>query len=180
MGCGYQLYSPLLARHSRTRTTHFSCLPFVLLPHCLLISFFQPIQSRRPGRRPRLPLLKYTITKLWVSAAATPGRPDLHQITDAKPFGYPVTMLTSAFTAALLTFSAVSGVSAHSTHELRGLKMTRQDAGAPFSAAKFPDVQKVLEGNARFQKDRDVAALQALVDDGQKPPFMMISCSDSR
>ena len=89
-------------------------------------------------------------------------------------------MLTTTFTAAFLAFSAISGVSAHGTHELRGLKMTRQDANAPFSAAKFPDVQKVLEGNARFQKNRDAAALQVLVDDGQKPPFMMISCSDSR
>jgi len=89
-------------------------------------------------------------------------------------------MLTTTFTAAFLTFSAISGASAHSTHELRGLKMTRQDANAPFSAAKFPDIQQVLEGNARFQKSRDAAALQELVDDGQKPPFMMISCSDSR
>jgi len=89
-------------------------------------------------------------------------------------------MLTVAFTTAFLAFSAISGVSAHSTHELRGLKMIRQDSNAPFSAAKFPDVQKVLEGNARFQKNRDATALQELVDDGQKPPFMVISCSDSR
>ncbi len=89
-------------------------------------------------------------------------------------------MLTAALTTAVLAFSAISGVSAHGTNELRGLKMIRQDPNAPFSAAKFPDVQKVLEGNARFEKTRDAAALQALVDDGQKPPFVVISCSDSR
>jgi len=89
-------------------------------------------------------------------------------------------MLSTAFTAAFLAVSAISGVSAHNAHDLRGLKMIRQDSNAPFSAAKFPDVQRVLEGNARFETNRDAAALQSLVDDGQKPPFMMISCSDSR
>ena len=89
-------------------------------------------------------------------------------------------MLPTVLTAALFTVSAISGVSAHHSHDLRGLEMIRQDANAPFSAAKFPDVQKALEGNSRFQKNRDAKALQALVDDGQKPPFMMISCSDSR
>jgi len=89
-------------------------------------------------------------------------------------------MLPTALAAAFFAFSAISGTSAHNSHALRGLKMIRQDAKAPFSAAKFPDVQKVLEGNSRFEKNRDSKALQSLVDDGQNPPFMMISCSDSR
>lgn len=89
-------------------------------------------------------------------------------------------MLPTILTTTFIAFSAISGVSAHGAHDLSGLKMIRQDAKAPFSAAKFPDVQKALEGNSRFQKNRDAKALQALVDDGQKPPFMMISCSDSR
>lgn len=89
-------------------------------------------------------------------------------------------MLPAVLTTAFFAFSAISGVSAHDAHDLSGLKMIRQDPKAPFSAAKFPDVQKALEGNSRFQKNRDAKALQALVDDGQKPPFMMISCSDSR
>ncbi|KAG8813803.1 hypothetical protein FRC18_002279 [Serendipita sp. 400] len=45
-------------------------------------------------------------------------------------------------------------------------------AGA-FSAARFPDVQAALAGNQRFRDTRDAAAIQALVDNGQKPPFMM-------
>ncbi|KAG9028834.1 hypothetical protein FS842_004690, partial [Serendipita sp. 407] len=52
-------------------------------------------------------------------------------------------------------------------------------AGA-FSAARFPDVQAALAGNQRFRDTRDAAAIQALVDNGQKPPFMMVACSDSR
>ncbi|CAG7854214.1 SubName: Full=Related to carbonic anhydrase {ECO:0000313/EMBL:CCA67549.1} [Serendipita indica DSM 11827] len=49
-----------------------------------------------------------------------------------------------------------------------------------FSAARFPDVQAVLEGNKRFVQNRDAKAIQELVDNGQKPPFMMVACSDSR
>ena len=52
-------------------------------------------------------------------------------------------------------------------------------AGA-FSASRFPAVQAALEGNGRFRATRDETAIRALVADGQKPPFMMVSCSDSR
>ena len=117
------------------------------------------------------------------AAAPSPTEPSIctkNQVTHANPPVYTAAMLATALTVAFLACSAVSGVSAHNAHDLRGLKMIRQNPSAPFSAAKFPDVQKVLEGNARFQQNRDAAALQSLVDDGQKPPFMMISCSDSR
>ncbi|KAG8793574.1 hypothetical protein FRC17_008434, partial [Serendipita sp. 399] len=55
-----------------------------------------------------------------------------------------------------------------------------QGGGGAFSAARFPDVQAALAGNQRFRDTRDAAAIQALVDNGQKPPFMMVACSDSR
>ncbi|KAG8831439.1 hypothetical protein FRC17_003144, partial [Serendipita sp. 399] len=54
------------------------------------------------------------------------------------------------------------------------------EGGGAFSATKFPDVQAALAGNQRFRETRDAAAIQALVDNGQKPPFMMVACSDSR
>ncbi|KAG8775526.1 hypothetical protein FRC20_001313 [Serendipita sp. 405] len=52
-------------------------------------------------------------------------------------------------------------------------------AGA-FSAARFPDVQAALAGNQRFRDTRDAAAIQALVDNGQKPPFMMPATEERR
>ncbi|PVG02995.1 carbonic anhydrase, partial [Serendipita vermifera] len=45
---------------------------------------------------------------------------------------------------------------------------------------KFPDIQKILAGNQEFQRTRNATLIQDLVDNGQKPPVMMISCSDSR
>ncbi|KIM31864.1 hypothetical protein M408DRAFT_327270 [Serendipita vermifera MAFF 305830] len=49
-----------------------------------------------------------------------------------------------------------------------------------FSASRFPAVQDALAGNERFRQTRNDSAIRALVADGQKPPFMMVSCSDSR
>jgi carbonic anhydrase len=49
--------------------------------------------------------------------------------------------------------------------------------------ASFPDIQKLIAGNKKFQKDIEDKApglLKALTDKGQSPPFMYIGCSDSR
>lgn len=65
-------------------------------------------------------------------------------------------------------------------HELPPVLRRQAAPAGPFSAARFPDVQNIFAGNQRFKNTRNAIGIQALVDDGQKPPFMMFSCSDSR
>ncbi|CAG8723038.1 10337_t:CDS:2, partial [Acaulospora colombiana] len=60
------------------------------------------------------------------------------------------------------------------------LNRRQEESAQAFSAAKFPDIQKILAGNKEFQNTRNATLIQDLVDNGQKPPVMMISCSDSR
>jgi hypothetical protein len=93
------------------------------------------------------------------------------------------TLLTSLIAIA----ASLQSVGAHPGHDhedpfqqLSNLQVRQSDASRPFSAARFPDVQKVLQGNAEFRQQRDAAKIQVLVEDGQKPPFALISCSDSR
>lgn len=45
---------------------------------------------------------------------------------------------------------------------------------------RFPDIAAAFDGNKRFMANRDSALFQSLVQNGQKPPFMMVACSDSR
>jgi hypothetical protein len=70
-------------------------------------------------------------------------------------------------------FLSASGCADH-------LNRRQEENAQAFSAAKFPDIQKILAGNKEFQNTRNATLIQDLVDNGQKPPVMMISCSDSR
>lgn len=67
-----------------------------------------------------------------------------------------------------------------SFHELSSFQVRQSDASLPFSAARFPEVQRIMQGNAEFRQQRNAAKLQALVENGQEPPFSIITCSDSR
>jgi hypothetical protein len=102
----------------------------------------------------------------WVASQMPPDATRCNQVTDAEPFGCVAPCFLQPLLPLSSPFSAISGVSAHHSHDLRGLKMIRQDANAPFSAAKFPDVQKVLEGNAASKR---TATLRLAVPRGRWP-----------
>jgi len=82
----------------------------------------------------------------------------------------------------LLAFSLSALVAAHPHHADAPMHFTRSETGstAAFSASKFPAVKAAFEGNARFKATRNDTEIRGLVANGQKPPFMMVSCSDSR
>jgi carbonic anhydrase len=83
---------------------------------------------------------------------------------------------------AALSFSLIVSAHPHPHGPLYFPKFRREvgSSSAPFSAAKFPVVMAAMEGNARFRETRNETLMHSLVANGQKPPFMVISCSDSR
>ncbi|TFK72481.1 carbonic anhydrase [Pluteus cervinus] len=86
-------------------------------------------------------------------------------------------------------FLALSSV-AHPIHhqqEPRELRIVGRDQSATVTTARrgvqAPELNVLFEGNQKFRETisaENPGILKQLSDDGQKPPFMFIGCSDSR